>query len=181
MKRKRGRPTKLTPENEKIIVEGIQQGLSYKAAAQRADVSYQTMYNWMNKGEEDEESGIDSDFLDFFYAIKNAEIDFQLAHLRRIDRASMEGSWQASAWALERRFPDEWGKKERIEQTTQISGPNNGPVRYEYGVNDDDMREIEQSVERIIKRYISTNTPCTSSSESAERRMDSGKADSETT
>ena len=32
-----------------------------------------------------------------------------------IDNAAIDGTWQAAAWKLERRYPDEWGRRDRLE------------------------------------------------------------------
>lgn len=34
----------------------------------------------------------------------------------------MSGTWQASAWFLERRFPDKWGKRTMVEQDLHLKG-----------------------------------------------------------
>ena len=44
---------------------------------------------------------------------------------------SHEFDWRASAWRLERKFPDRWGRRER----TELSGPDGGPIQVEHDVN----------------------------------------------
>ena len=41
---------------------------------------------------------------------------------------SHEFDWRASAWRLERKFPDRWGRRER----TELSGPGGGPIQMEH-------------------------------------------------
>lgn len=44
--------------------------------------------------------------------------------LTTIQSAALNGQWQAAGWFLERSFPEQWGRKERISH----EGPNGGPV-----------------------------------------------------
>ena len=46
-----GRPTKLTPDVQELIVDGINAGLTYWMTCARAGVTYATFYNWLEKGE----------------------------------------------------------------------------------------------------------------------------------
>ena len=51
-----------------------------------------------------------------------AEAALRMAHLQRIEDASREGSWQASLALLERRFPNDFGRR------TAIVGASGGPI-----------------------------------------------------
>ena len=44
-----GRPTKLTPDVQELIVDGINAGLTYWMTCARAGVTYATFYNWLEK------------------------------------------------------------------------------------------------------------------------------------
>ena len=46
-----GRKTKLTPEVQEIIVDGINAGLTLVLTCARAGVTTATFYNWLEKGE----------------------------------------------------------------------------------------------------------------------------------
>ena len=45
--------------------------------------------------------------------LNKAEVKRKLWHLNRIQQASTDGAWQASAWYLERRYPQEYAKPDR--------------------------------------------------------------------
>jgi hypothetical protein len=99
----RGRPSKYTPERVKRITDALAAGNSRKAAAAYGGISDVTFASWCAR------------FLDFFDAVKSAEAQAEVAHVANIAKASRDGSWQASAWWLERRRHAEWGKVDRLE------------------------------------------------------------------
>jgi len=54
-------------------------------------------------------------------------------------------NWTAYAWYLERKFPDRWGRKDKLQQ--EISGPNGQPVEVEMEVDlsclsDEELRTL---------------------------------------
>jgi len=101
-----GRPSKLTIEAQKKIAEAIRLGATYQAASAAGGISYASFNNWMNKGA-DAKSG---QYFEFFNAIKKAESDAQLNWLEIIEKAAPR-NWQAAAWKLERRYPDDFGRQ----------------------------------------------------------------------
>ena len=46
------------------------------------------------------------------------------------------GVWQAAAWYLERRYPDRWGLRTRLEHSTPDGRPMEHTVRVEFGAQD---------------------------------------------
>ena len=99
----RGRPSKYTPERVRRITDALAAGNSRRAAAAYGGISDVTFASWCAR------------FLDFFAAVKSAEAQAEVAHVANIAQASRDGSWQASAWWLERRRHQEWGKVDRLE------------------------------------------------------------------
>lgn len=104
---------KYTPERIAIIVQAIELGATYKLAAAAAGISDTTFEDWRNNKPA------------FSASIKEAEGRGAIKRLELIERAANEGSWQAAAWKLERRYPDEYGK---TVVNNQISGPNGGAI-----------------------------------------------------
>jgi len=49
--------------------------------------------------------------------INRSEAQGVLRHLLNIQTAGNNGSWQASAWILERKYPDKFGKREHLKVT----------------------------------------------------------------
>src|SRR3972149_1199676 len=104
-----GRPTDCTPERIKSSTDLIGIGNYATVAAQAAGISDATYYNWLKRGRDGEKP-----FLDFLEAIKKAEADRETYRVSHIISASAE-HWQAAACWLERKFPERWGRRDKVE------------------------------------------------------------------
>lgn len=111
-----GRKCKLTPELTANLVQALQLGTPRALACQYAGIHVSQFYRWIAAGEK-EESGKYRVFCD---AIKEAEGQMTVNLLGRIQKAAKEGRWQAAAWILERRFPEEFAR--RAEQHHSLRG-----------------------------------------------------------
>lgn len=78
-------------------------GLPYKHAAAAAGICEKTFYLWIKKHE------------DFVEALQKAEAEMMRNNLIRIEQAAQNGTWQASAWKLERGFPDLFSTTSRVK------------------------------------------------------------------
>ena len=142
------RPTKLTQEKIDEICNWLKLGYYQEDAATMAGISSSTFYDWMRRGAEGQkalESGDSSSlpatqegdevevvnmFQEFSEAVKKARAEAEGAHIRNIRKAADNGTWQASAWFLERSFPKKWGKR----STLDIADPNETiQFQIEYG------------------------------------------------
>lgn len=140
-----GRPTKFTPETRSKILLALGQGNTYEASALYGGVGYSIFREWMKRGEEEAEG----DFSEFFKAVKKAEAEAEIHSIARI-RSAASGQrvliaetvrvtptgeqvterkyqfappqWQADAWFLERRKPQDWARRERHEHTGKDGG-----------------------------------------------------------
>ncbi len=108
-----GRPTKLTPETTAKLCEAIRLGSTYELACNSAGVSYNRFNEWRKAGE----VAKNGKFREFYNTIKKAEGDAAKKWLQHVEDAAQDGNWQAAAWKLERRYPDNYGK--RIKQQVQ--------------------------------------------------------------
>ncbi|MDA0990771.1 MAG: hypothetical protein O3A51_08475 [Verrucomicrobia bacterium] len=104
------RPTKLTPETQKIIVDAIQLGSTYVLASQAAGIAYNTFNEWMKAGEV-AKSGV---VREFYESVKKAEGQRVARWLSKIEAAANDGVWTAAAWKLERIYPETYGRQ-RVE------------------------------------------------------------------
>ena len=104
-----GRRTKLTPEVREKIVSAIRAGNYAYVAAEYAGIGTSTFYHWLQKGNEAKQ-GIYREFLE---AIKKAESEAEVRAVAIVQQ-SMGQNWQAAMTFLERKFPDRWGRKDRL-------------------------------------------------------------------
>ena len=103
------RKTKLTPELQSQICAYISSGSSNEDTCKLAGIGETTFYDWIGR------------FPEFSEAIKRASVQFRRTHLLKI---AADDAWQASAWILERRFPDEYGRR-----PVEVTGKDGGTAR----------------------------------------------------
>ena len=106
-----GRRSKYTPETVDKLTQAIRLGATYRLACDYAGITEETFYQWRRSKSE------------FSDAIKEAEGKGALGWLAKIEQAASDGNWQAAAWKLERRYPDQYGRN-RVE----ITGPEGAPI-----------------------------------------------------
>ena len=92
-----------------VLLEAIELGASLKLAAGAAGISYETLRRWMREGEASDSSP----YAELVSQILEAEGRMAVKCMAHIQNAAGKGTWQASAWILERRFPDLYGRKTR--------------------------------------------------------------------
>lgn len=105
-KKKAGRPTKKIDKYIDPLLDNLRAGMSYQAAASQAGLSTNTVDSWRRN---------DPEFADLF----DAAIDFaeavMLNEIRQQGRARED--WRATAWILERRFPERWALRKEIDMS----------------------------------------------------------------
>jgi hypothetical protein len=147
-----GRPPKITDVDIiQTIIDTMVDDLGTQAmAAHRAGITEKTFYNYMNKGkeimarrEEDpsyQMSAWDDYYVAFVQAVQDAEDEIKRRHLENIEQHSIT-KWQASAWILERRWPEEFSLRTEVKHT----GASGGPVEFTVDIgkppSDDSLEE----------------------------------------
>jgi hypothetical protein len=106
------------------ICKALSAGNTRRASCAYAGISEDTLAIWMDK---------DSDFSD---SVKKAEADAEVRHVANIAKAAGEGTWTASAWWLERRAYQEWGRKDRIDVAI-LKAPNEQLIDLVLGAGED--------------------------------------------
>lgn len=102
--------SKKTPERIEAVLENLRHGMSREASCTQAGITRPTLYRWC---EEDEELAQRvEEACDFSEAVLLAELKSQ---------GRERSDWRATAWILERRFPDRWGIKRDTEITINKS------------------------------------------------------------
>lgn len=84
-----------------------------------------TFYAWIRKAKEDIEANKKTIYTQFSQSIKEAEAKAEMRHLQNITKAAIDGTWQASAWFLERKHKDKWSNKQEV----QLSGDDDKPIK----------------------------------------------------
>ena len=124
-RRKNGRPTKRTEVVLKPLFAAIRIGVPYKLACMAAGISYDFFSNWRR-----EDPVFDAE-------VEQAAAEPAVKLFKTIREQALE-TWQAGAWALERRYPEMFAKPEaqlNVVATAQAAalGPTNvavvGPER----------------------------------------------------
>lgn len=138
MPRKIGRPTAdIKPDEAEIVLLAISNGVPLVDAAPLAGISVDTLRRWVARGEEAVRQWRKNPYSEFLRAYKRAESEFIAHHLAKI---RSDKSWQASAWLLERKFPDRFalsrapatgdsGVKIVIVPYAKLVSPNRGSIR----------------------------------------------------
>ena len=109
---------KLTHEITTQICKYIETGVPAKHACQAVGITEKTYYEWINKGKTQKTGK----YSKFSKSIKKAHSHHMAHNAAIIEKAAQNGKWQASAWMLERRHPDEWGNRQyqKIEHSGKI-------------------------------------------------------------
>ena len=153
LRRKRGRPTKLTLDVKDVICNGIRKGLTYELAAQLAGVTKTSLMNWKVWGDT-QKSG---KYFDFLTEVTHAEAEAAQVLIDVVRASAERGSeeavieevrdgdgklvsrktttkrsprdWRAAMAMLERRMPDSFGKSYvKHEGIPESAPPSTGPV-----------------------------------------------------
>lgn len=98
---------KITAEITRCIVDALGAGHYREVACKLAGIDRRTLLNWLKRGQR-ERSGV---YRDLYLAVEQAEAKAEVFHLKNIETASAK-NWFASAWFLERKHPERWGKRE---------------------------------------------------------------------
>lgn len=114
--------SKFTAQRRTRILEALRTGHSLTSAAALAGITRQTLYNWLARGEKSP----DGQYGRFAQDVAVASAESADAAIKSVTGA-FEDDWRAAMEFLSRRFPDEWGKRERHE----VSGPKGEPIRIE--------------------------------------------------
>jgi hypothetical protein len=137
--RKPGRPTVRTPEMADRICDAIGKGMPFNQACLVARIAQSVAMDW---------KATDQAFAE---RIQRAQAEFVQTHLARIEKAAAGGSWQASAWLLERRDPAEFGRN-RLEVQHQHVGVV--AVQHNFVVPKETLDEIASARARYEQQKI---------------------------
>lgn len=112
-----GRKTKL---NEELIKEAeslLRAGNYTMTVCDYLGIHKSTFYKWLAEGEH-AKSGLKKELFD---AIKKAEATAEIRNVNIVQKAA-EDDWKAAMTYLERKFPDKWGRREKLDADLKHSG-----------------------------------------------------------
>ena len=107
-----GRLTKLTPQVQRKIVTALKKGAYREVAAEYAGIGERTFFTWMDKGRSETKDS--EPYRRFRQAVEKAETQTEIMATARVLEAGKE-SWGAAMTWLERKYPQRWGRKDRLE------------------------------------------------------------------
>jgi hypothetical protein len=107
-----------------------------------AGIHEATFYNWIKWGEAQARGR----YFEFFEAVKKAEAEGQAALVATINVASKD-SWQAAAWILERKYPEEWGRKDALALSGNLR--HEGEIKHEVT----ERIELTPELRRLAARF----------------------------
>jgi transposase len=134
-----GRPSKLTPEVKKRLLDAIRAGNYFEPACVYAGITYRTFRNWMERGEE-AKSG---EYFQFFHEVTRAEAEAE-ARMVAQWQAQVPNDWRAAKDFLARRYPDRWANRDKHE----LMGDGGGPIEVDF----DPREELLRRIDRIAAR-----------------------------
>ena len=100
-----GRHTKLTPELQQLLCQAVAVGATDRLACQYAGISQESLYTWLEKGRAGTQP-----YAEFAEAFQKAKGRHAILSRAKIEKAASDGTWQASAWIMERKYPEEYGR-----------------------------------------------------------------------
>ena len=142
---KTGRRTKLTPAVQQTITDAMEAGTPFESACRLAGVSPTTGHEWRQRGAAmHPRRTVGTLYAEFAEAIARARAQDEARRVLRINQAGQGGTvtyertveklneagevgaritevqysppdWRAAAWHLERAYPDQWGRRERVD------------------------------------------------------------------
>lgn len=119
-----GRPPKLTAEMIEQICDLLIEGSTIARSAVITGVSESTIYRWLAIGKSE---GAEPIYVELVTRVGEAieSSEFELLQRMRI-AGSKPDHWRATAWMLERRFPEKYGKNVSEQDGGQSRKPDSG-------------------------------------------------------
>lgn len=138
------RRTLLTAEIQKNVCNALRIGTPIDVTCAHVNISPATYHRWNDRGravlrqiealaEENPDSfevpdltANDLAFAEFAEATETARAEAHVRALGIIQKAAMDGTWQAAAWYLERSFPKQYARRsgDRLDTLDKASEPD---------------------------------------------------------
>ena len=122
------RRTKLTPDIQKTLCDCLRSGCYAVTACARAGITESTYYLWLQKGEEGKQP-----YSEFLESVKKADADAEALLAGTVMRVALDAEnpcWQAAMTMLERRHPERWGRRNRVDLGNADDKPFRSEAKY---------------------------------------------------
>ncbi len=106
-------PRKLTKARTEAVCRNLRKGADKETAFRLAGIWPSTGFRWLAYGR----AGEGEEFRRFSEAVEKAEAE---ADIEDIEFIRKDDSWQSKAWRLERRRPDRWGRKDKLDVSLSV-------------------------------------------------------------
>jgi hypothetical protein len=134
---KTGRPTKYTPEIVKAILTALAIGNTAEDSCAAQGVGYSTMREWV---------GI---YPEFAEAVQKAQAEARQRMVGVVAKAAAGGNWQAAMTYLERRDPEHWARRDRLDVAVNVRKEAERIA----AENDLSVDEVMAEANRILERH----------------------------
>lgn len=104
---------KCTKETIQTAVKLKKAGVNNRDIAAAIGIDESTFYKWSNHPKTEMQH-------QFGQALQKTEADYKASLLTLIYNAAVKRNWQAAAWLLERKYPQEFARQERVVAEAQV-------------------------------------------------------------
>lgn len=145
-----GRKSRLEKDKDLIddICKVIRSGNYIKTACLYVDIDETTFYRYMKLGEQDMKEEKDTVYSKFYKSVKKARAVAETRNVAVINKASKE-NWQASAWWLERSFPDRWGRR-----SVSVEANVKGDFKHEHEGEVKNVQEYDGETKELLQQLF---------------------------
>jgi len=166
-----GRRTQCSPEVAQELGQLMYAGLTVVDAAKAVGVTARSINNWINRGLAEverlsriKERGVEPEFklgeeqYVYFYEIYSRAVALKKLKLLKNIESKGSADWRSDIWQLERMFPDEFGRKTKVEiidwRTEAIQLIKDGIFSYQ-----DILRNVNNDAEEAQGLFKSAGVP----------------------
>jgi len=107
--------SKLTPTVQQRICDAVAAGNYYQAACELAGIHYDTLREWVKRGEKETEGR----YHEFSVALTRAQAEAE-DEVVKAWKAQIPEDWRACQMFLARRFPDRWGEVKTVKAQVDL-------------------------------------------------------------
>ncbi|MGR9527668.1 hypothetical protein ACSS31_28830 (plasmid) [Priestia megaterium] len=143
-----GRKMKLTQDLIKEASTLLKAGNYTETVCQYLGIHKSTWYRWMAEGEK-AKSGLKRDF---YLEMKSAESYAEISNVNIVRKSAQDGNWQAAMTFLEPKFPERWGRKEKVSADLNHSGEVT--EKKDYSITHK-IEEYQDAYEKVAQRAMS--------------------------